>query len=77
MVVALVVAATVRLMIVMAVVDGPIQQVLAVEAEPVLHAVPLFKKACATSGVFDALTRYANTAEELAKKLKVGTVVVP
>ena len=76
-VVALVVAATLRLMIVIGVVEGPIQQVLAVTVEPVLQAVPLFLKDAATSLLVVAFTLYANTADELAKKLYVGTEVVP
>lgn len=75
---ALVVAATLRLMISIGVVEGPIQQALAVTFEPVLQAlVPLSLNEGSRSAVFEALTEYANTAEELAIKLNVGSLVVP
>jgi hypothetical protein len=77
-VVALVVAATVRLIICIAVVEAPIQHLFAVTLDPVLQAVlPLSLNDWSMSVVFEALTEKANTAEELAVKLYVGSEVVP
>jgi hypothetical protein len=78
-VVALVVAATLRLMIRKLPVEvAPCQHAYWVTVEPVLHDVPSFLKAAATSDVVEAFTLYPNTAEVLpVKKVYVGTDVVP